>query len=101
MLVLVALGAYASGCGEDLTALENQALGLVDKYKPQVKGALTTVEGLLGKAKGLPAELPVVGDLVSKLTGQQGALAKLQGVLDGLRAGRGPRQGRQGGVRSS
>lgn len=81
VLLVLALGA---GCGKDLTALKTQALGLVDKYKPQLQGALTTVEGLLGKAKALPAEVPGVSDLVGKLTGQQGALAKLQGLLDGL-----------------
>ncbi|MFO0747099.1 MAG: OmpA family protein [Myxococcota bacterium] len=86
-MIVVAFALSAAACkGKDLTAMKAQALGLVDKYKPQLQSGITTVEALLQKAKGLPAETPGIGDLVGKLTGQADNLAKLKGLLDGVPA---------------
>ncbi|PKN54943.1 MAG: hypothetical protein CVU56_23860 [Deltaproteobacteria bacterium HGW-Deltaproteobacteria-14] len=71
-----------SGCGKDLTPLKTQALGLVSKYAPQIKTATETVSGLLGRAEGLPLELPGATALVNALNGKKETLTQLQGLLD-------------------
>jgi outer membrane protein OmpA-like peptidoglycan-associated protein len=79
-VVVAAVSGFA-GCGKDLSPLKAKALGLVDTYRPQLESGLKTVGGLLDQAKTLPADTPVVGDLVKKLGDQKGNLEKLQGLL--------------------
>lgn len=83
LAVLTAMALVVGACkGKDLNALKAQALGLVDKYKPQIQSGLTTVEALLTKTKALPAETQGVAGYVAKLNDQTGALTKLKALVE-------------------
>lgn len=86
-VIFATLATAAAGCDSpDLNALKARALGIADKYRPQVQSGLTTVQSILAKAKTLPAETPGLSELTARLGPVTATLDKLKAALDALPA---------------
>lgn len=80
LLALVA--APACNKAPDLSPIKAQAEQLVAQYLPKVQELSNQLEGLLGRAKALPANIPGVPELNKLLADHQGKLGQIKSLLD-------------------
>jgi C4-dicarboxylate-specific signal transduction histidine kinase len=86
LLVLVSLVFVLGGCkkAQELAKYKDQAIALSSKYAPQLADLGKKLPELLGRAKGLPVDLPGVSQVTKLLEDNKDSLDKLQGLLGNL-----------------
>ena len=68
----------------DLTKWKDQAMALATQYGPQIKSITGQLDGLITKAKALPASVPGVDKLTKLLDDNKANIGKLQGLVDSI-----------------